>query len=199
MKKQCVLLILTALVFGACEQPPKETYQLTPAVSSSGDNVELVEAGGYPVAVSHQDNSDVSIFGIVHENFIVVWVRYENFSKNPMEMSPDRISLSAAGKKGKQKEMKIYVRGVKGDLLKPLNARLSSVYQMLSKAAPDQQNDAPAYQSIQQVLLKTTMLPVNESAEGYLISEVIPAVKFSLSIPFGGKVHKFELIPKKPA
>ncbi len=212
MKFRNAVLILAALVSIACDQtPPKDTFQLVPSISAA-DRIELADAHGYPVAVSHLENSDVSIFGIVHENCVVVWVRYENFSDKPVEIAPDRISLTAVGEKGKPAAMKVYTQGVKGDLFKPLNASLGSVYRMLTgdtaslPSDPDAaqlkeilKKNAAAYESLQQVLLKPATLPVNESVEGYLISEFVPAFKYVLSIPIGDKVHRFELLPKKSA
>lgn len=207
--KNINLVFLAAVVLwsAGCTPPAKETFRMAPEVPPDG-GVEIVKARGYDVAVSHKDHSDVSVFGIVHENVMVVWLRYENYFDRAVEIDPGRISLAAADKKGKSKNLTVFSQEQKGsgEAFKSLESGLAGVYLFLTgDAGPTDtklaavkklwQEHAGEYQSLRQILLKKTPIQTNESLEGYIIAPYTPGERFTLSVPLHAETHRFELVP----
>lgn len=186
--------------------PPKETFPLAPLAR---DGVELIEARGQKLAVSHQDESDVSVFGLVHEQLIVVWVRLENYAKSPVAVSPDQFRAAAVNESGRSKPLKIFTEG-KADSFKNLSSSLAGVYQLLKSREPgasgarleelkaEWEELGADYQSLQQVLFSPRKLQVNETAEGYIVAQYLPAAAYTLIVPVGRNTHRFELTPLRP-
>ncbi len=186
--------------------PPKETFPLAP---SAREGVEIAEARGYRLGVSRQAESDVSVFGLVHEQVIVLWVRIENYSKSPVSVSPDQIRISGVDESSRPKSLKIFSPG-KAEAFKNLGSSLAGVYQMLKnrEASPgarlaelkaEWSEKGIDYQSLQQVLFSARTLQLNETAEGYIVAQYLPAVSYSIVIPIGRNTHRFDLAPVRPA
>ncbi|OGH59683.1 MAG: hypothetical protein A3G34_07640 [Candidatus Lindowbacteria bacterium RIFCSPLOWO2_12_FULL_62_27] len=191
-------------LFGACA-PASDTQRLSPVIAPGGP-VELVDARGYPIAVSRLQASDVAIFAIAHGKYIILWVRCENFSNEAVVLSPALITAEAVGKKNRRKNMKLFLPGSKGSEFKTLHRDLAGVYQLLSGAAAQGESKLAGlkeewkehggdYQSIEHILLGASTLGVHHAAEGYVILQRVPAEKYVLTLPLAGDLHRFELIP----
>lgn len=194
-----------------------DTALLSPVVTPGGP-VEMMAARGYGIAVSRMAASDVAIFAIAHDKYIILWVRYENYSKLPADVSPAKITGQALGKKNEKKEIKIFSTELKSKgastpaELKNLNNALAGVYQLLKGSAaspgPDTRlvglkeewkEHGSDYQSIDQALLKPTTLGVNQAVEGYVVLQRIPALRYILNIPLAAETHQFELVSQQKA
>ncbi len=212
-----VIVFLAALGLwssAGCTPPAKETFRLAP-VAAPGGGIEIVKARGYDIAVSHKDHSDVSVFGIVHENVLVVWLRFENYFDSAIDFDPGRITFTVTDKKGKSKELAVFSQEQKGsaEAFKALEGNLASVYQLLTGAGASDtklaaikklwQENAGEYQSLRQLLLKKTPIQVNESMEGYVIAQYKQGERYTLTVFLHNEMHLFELVPvrkdKKPS
>lgn len=200
MKRFSVVLVLAILV--ACT-PPNETFRLEP-VADEESGVSLEDARGYPIAVSHQNKSDVSVFGIVRGAYIIVWMRVEYYDDKQIEVGPGVARLAALENGGRYKDLKIFSDEPGRGSMKDLEGGLSGAYQRLSGGEGSIQQlqemwkeESGVYQSIRQVLLQTTRMKTNDVIEGYLVAPYAAASRYRLLMTVGGNVHRFDLVPNK--
>jgi len=101
--KKILVSLLTVTMLSGCAST--RTYMVPQTVT---DNIESVYHDGYPVAVSTGQESAVVAKLDEGNSYLILDVCYKNLSEVKIDAVPTDITVTGIGKKGKEKDLKVY-------------------------------------------------------------------------------------------